>query len=81
MPIDKFIGDAGGYDHAKTYETLTSHEKKTGKKHSISVVVPPNIGRTLRSKDTANQNTEVKIGVKILTRMKALGMPKARSVV
>lgn len=38
------------------------------------------IGRTLRSKNTANQNTEVKIGVNILNRMKALGMPKARAV-
>ena len=38
------------------------------------------IGRTLRSQDTANQNTEVKIGVNILNRMKALDMPKARSV-
>jgi len=38
------------------------------------------IGRTLRSKNTANQNTEVKIGVNILNRMKSLGMPKARSI-
>jgi hypothetical protein len=131
VPIDEFIGDAGGYDHAKTYETLLHHEQKTGQEHSISAVIPPNIGfkpkhendsaqrkknidhlhavgrqkwqkdtrygrrsgventiyryktiigRTLRSQDTANQNTEVKIGVNILNRMKALGMPKARSV-
>ena len=131
VPIDEFMGDAGGYDHAKTYETLHSHEQKTGQKHSICVVIPPNIGfkpeqendaiqrkqnirhlqavgrqkwqkdtgygrrsgvenaiyryktiigRTLRSKNTANQNTEIKIGVNILNRMKALGMPKACSV-
>lgn len=131
VPIDEFMGDEGGYDHAKTYETLISHEQKTGQEHSTCVVVPPNIGfkpehendsaqrkknihhlhavgkqkwqkdtrygrrsgvenaiyryktiigRTLRSKNTANQNTEVKIGVNILNRMKALDMPKARSV-
>ncbi len=131
VPIDEFLGDAGGYDHAKTYETLNSHEQKTKQVHSIRVVIPPNtgfkpeqendaiqrkqnirhlesvgrqkwqkdtgygrrsgvenaiyryktiIGRTLRSKNTANQNTEVKIGVNILNRMKSLGMPKARSV-
>ena len=131
VPIDEFMGDAGGYDHAKTYETLRSHEQKTGQEHLICVVIPPNIGfraeqendaiqrkhnirhleavgrqkwqkdtgygrrsgvenaiyryktiigRTLRSKDIANQNTEVKIGVNILNRMKSLGMPKARSV-
>jgi hypothetical protein len=34
----------------------------------------------LISKNTANQNTEVKIGVNILNRMRSLGMPKARSV-
>lgn len=38
------------------------------------------IGRTSRSKNTANQNTEIRIRVNILNRMKALGMPKARSV-
>ena len=130
-PIDEFMGDAGGYDHAKTYETLLSHEQKTGQEHSVRAVIPPNIGfnknqendaiqrkqnirhleavgrqkwqkdtdygrrsgvenaiyryktiigRTLHSKNTANQNTEVKIGVNILNRMKSLGMPKARSV-
>ena len=131
VPIDEFMGDAGGYDHAKTYETLRSHERKTGQEHSTCVVIPPNIGfrpeqendaiqrkhnirhleavgwqkwqkdtgygrrsgvenaiyryktiigRTLRSKNIANQNTEVKIGVNILNQMKSLGMPKARSV-
>lgn len=36
------------------------------------------IGRTLRSKNDNNQNTEVKIGIAILNTMKDLGIPKAR---
>jgi len=40
VPIDDFLGDAGGYDHAKTYETLNSHEQKTKQEHSIRVVIP-----------------------------------------
>ncbi len=44
VPIDEFMGDAGGYDHAKTYETLHSYELKTEQEHSICVVIPPNIG-------------------------------------
>ena len=43
-PIDEFMGDAGGYDHAKTYETLLFHEQKTEQEHSIRVVIPPNTG-------------------------------------
>lgn len=44
VPIDEFISDSGGYDHAQTYETLLSHEQKTGQEYSICVVIPPNIG-------------------------------------
>lgn len=42
------MGDAGSYDHAKTYKTLYSHEQKTGQKYSICVVIPPNIGKKIR---------------------------------
>ena len=38
------------------------------------------IGGKLRSKDTDNQNTEVQIGIRILNRMRALGIPKGRRV-
>ncbi|MDP3372430.1 MAG: hypothetical protein Q8S21_06060, partial [Candidatus Paracaedibacteraceae bacterium] len=34
------------------------------------------IGGKLRSKDTDSQNTEVQIGIRILNRMRALGIPK-----
>jgi len=36
------------------------------------------IGGKLRSKAILNQNTEIQVGVKILNKMKKLGMPKAR---
>lgn len=38
------------------------------------------IGGKLKSKDAKNQNTEVQIGVRILNRMRALGIPKGRRV-
>ena len=38
------------------------------------------IGAKLRSKDTDNQNTEVQIGIRILNRMRDLGIPKGRRV-
>lgn len=36
------------------------------------------IGRTLRSKNSNNQNTEVKIGIKILNKMNTLGASRAQ---
>lgn len=36
------------------------------------------IGRTFRSRNVNSQNTEVKVGVKVLNKMKGLGMPKAQ---
>jgi len=38
------------------------------------------IGGKLRSKDTDSQNTEVQIGVRILTKMRVFGIPKGRRV-
>ena len=38
------------------------------------------IGGKLRSKDTDNQNTEIQIGIRILNRMRTLGIPKGRRV-
>ena len=38
------------------------------------------IGRTLHAQNSANQNVEIKIGVNILNKMKALGLPKAQAV-
>jgi len=36
------------------------------------------VGRTLRAKNEENQTAEVQIGVRILNKMKSLGIPKAR---
>ena len=59
------------------WQDITHYGKRSG-------VENPNyryktiIGRTLRSQKTENQNTEIQIGVRILNKMKSLGMPKAK---
>ncbi len=52
-------------------------EKDPTLKTQISVI---NIGGKLRSKETDNQDTEVQIVLRILNRMRALGIPKGRRV-
>ena len=127
LPIDEFIGDAGGYDHSSTYEAIESRERIQGR--AIISVIPPNlgfqkeqdsdsphrrkniklleekgragwqketdynrralaentmhryksiIGNKLTSRTTANRNTEIQIGVKILNKMNGLCRPKAK---
>ena len=128
-PIDEFIGDSGGYDNQRTYDTLKKHEDMVETKKPIKAIIQPNlgfqpssdvddekrkenidaisngscqmwqkktdygrrsiaeytfyrfktvIGRTLRSRNSNNQNTEVKIGIKILNKMNTMGVSKAQ---
>jgi hypothetical protein len=61
----------------KSGKRLHVMEKDPTLKTQISVI---NIGGKLRSKETDNQDTEVQIVLRILNRMRALGIPKGRRV-
>ncbi len=58
-------------------QEATSYGKRAGVENTNSRYKTI-VGGKLRSKDTDNQNTEIQIGVRILNRMRALGIPKGR---
>ena len=60
-----------------TWQEATSYGKRAGVENTNSRYKTI-IGGKLKSKDTDNQNTEIQIGVRILNRMRALGIPKGR---
>jgi hypothetical protein len=61
------------------WQDITRYGKRSGVENT-NYRYKTIIGSTLRSQKTENQNTEIQIGVRILNRMKALGMPKAKRV-
>ena len=61
------------------WQEATAYGKRAGVENTNSRYKTI-IGGKLRSKDTDNQNTEVQIGVRILNKMRALGIPKGRRV-
>ena len=71
----KLLNDVG----REKWEEATSYWKRAGVKNTYSRYKTI-IGGKLRSKDTDNQNTEIQIGVQILNRMRALGIPKGRRI-
>ena len=71
----KMLDDVG----RQKWQEATSYGKRSGVENTNSRYKTI-IGGKLRSKDTDNQNTEVQIGVRILNRMRALGIPKGRRV-
>ena len=71
----KLLNDVG----REKWQEATSYGKRAGVENTNSRYKTI-IGGKLRSKDTDNQNTEVQIGVRILNRMRALGIPKGRRV-
>ena len=71
----KLLNDVG----REKWQEATSYGKRSGVENTNSRYKTI-IGGKLRSKDTDNQNTEVQIGVRILNRMRALGIPKGRRV-
>jgi len=66
----KLFNDVG----RSTWQEATSYGKRSGVENTNSRYKTI-IGGKLRSKDTYNQNTEIQIGVRILNRMRALGIP------
>ena len=71
----KLLNDVG----REKWQEATSYGKRAGVENTNSRYKTI-IGGKLRSKDTDNQNTEIQIGVRILNRMRALGIPKGRRV-
>ena len=71
----KLLNDVG----REKWQETTSYGKRAGVENTNSRYKTI-IGGKLRSKDTDNQNTEIQIGVRILNRMRALGIPKGRRV-
>lgn len=71
----KLLNDVG----REKWQEATCYGKRAGVEN-INSRYKMIIGGKLRSKDTDNQNTEVQIGVRILNRMRALGIPKGRRV-
>ena len=71
----KLLNDVG----RSTWQEATSYGKRAGVEN-VNSRYKTIIGGKLRSKDTDSQNTEVEIGVRILTKMRALGIPKGRRV-
>jgi len=59
------------------WQTETEYGKRSGVKNT-NYRYKTIIGRTLRAKNEENQTVEVQIGVRILNKMKSLGIPKAR---
>jgi hypothetical protein len=71
----KLLNDIG----REKWQEATSYGKRAGVENTNSRYKTI-IGGKLRSKDTDNQNTEVQIGVRILNKMRVLGIPKGRRV-
>jgi hypothetical protein len=71
----KLLNDVG----REKWQEATSYGKRSGIENTNSRYKTI-IGGKLRSKDTHNQNTKVQIGIRILNRMRALGIPKGRRV-
>ena len=71
----KLLNDVG----REKWQEATSYGKRSGVENTNSRYKTI-IGGKLRSKDTDNQSTEVQIGIRILNRMRALGIPKGRRV-
>ncbi len=61
------------------WQEATSYGKRAGVENTNSRYKTI-IGGKLRSNDTDNQNTEVQISIRILNRMRVLGIPKGRRV-
>ncbi|MES2608417.1 MAG: hypothetical protein V4544_06790 [Pseudomonadota bacterium] len=59
------------------WQDITHYGKRSGIKNT-NYRYKTIIGRTLRSQTIENQNTKIQIGVRILNKMKVLGMPKAK---
>lgn len=71
----KLLNDVG----REKWKEATCYGKRSGGENTNSRYKTI-IGGKLRSKNTDNQNTEIQIGVRILNRMRALGIPKGRRV-
>ena len=71
----KLLNDVG----REKWQEATCYEKRSGVEN-VNSRYKTIIGGKLRSKDTDNQNTEVQIGIRILNRMRAIGIPKGRRV-
>lgn len=60
LPIDEFIGDAGGYDHNSTYEAIESREMIQGR--PIISVIPPNLGfQKEQDSDSRHRKKNIKL--------------------
>jgi hypothetical protein len=71
----KLLNDVG----REKWQETTSYGKRSGIENTNSRYKTI-IGGKLKSKDSDNQNTEVQIGIRILNRMRTLGIPKGRRV-
>lgn len=71
----KLFNDVG----REKWQEATSYGKRSNVEN-VNSRYKTIIGGKLRSKDTDNQNTEVQIGVRILNRMRVLGIPKVKRV-
>jgi len=69
----KLLNDVG----REKWQEVTSYGKRAGVENTNSRYKTI-IGGKLRSKNINNQNTEIQIGVRILNRMRTLGIPKGR---
>ena len=67
----KLLKDVG----REKWQEATSYGKRSGVENTNSRYKTI-FGGKLRSKDTDNQNTEVQIGIRILNRMRTLGIPE-----